>query len=234
MEIKGFEAIRSDWSPISQAAQKKVLEILLTAPEMPYEKRYNEMNRPRRCHNEPEFNLAEEFLLQFGKNIYNLPFEQLKPHVITYSPIKRHPSQYKSMPPGVAAFMDYCEREALNPATEWLVYDKFPWIIIPGEGPVFKRARHPDYVHEIDRFFYVRQMLLGIRTFGLETEPEDVLAAQNVSLEEFVSDDPSSELEIMAYTSADLTWKSKKEKPKKKKQVPAGQSLLSMFIIEEE
>jgi len=236
IEIKGFEAIRSDWSPVSQAAQRKVLEILLTAPAEPFVNRYTEINRPRRCHNEPAFNRCEEFLLEFGKKIYNLPFEILKPHVVTYSPIRRHPLQYKAMPPGVFAFLDYCQREGLNSDTEWLIYDKFPWIITFGEGPVFKRARHPKYAEDIDRFFYIRQMLLGIRTFGLETEPEDVVNAQNIGLEAFgtpnSSEGQTNDIPISAYSDDDLLWQAKKRMKKRKKTVPTGQSFLNLYLSE--
>jgi DNA polymerase I len=236
IEIKGFEAIRSDWSPVSQAGQRKVLEILLTAPVKPFENRYTETSRPRRCHNDPAFNRCEEFLLEFGKKIHNLPFEVLKPHVVTYSPIRRHPLQYKSMPPGVFAFLDYCQKEGLNSDTEWLIYDKFPWIIIPGEGPVFKRARHPKYAEDIDRFFYIRQMLLGIRTFGLETLPEDVVNVQNIGLEAFGTPNTGKgqldEMPISAYSDDDLNWLAKKKMKKKGKRAPVGQSLLNLYILE--
>jgi hypothetical protein len=55
-----------------------------------------------------------------------------------------------------------------------------------------------------------------------------------VSLEEFTSGDQSSEFEIMAYSGKDFSWKSKKEKPKKKKTVPIGQSLLSLYFNSED
>ena len=50
-EIKGFEAVRSYWSPISQAAQKKVLSIFLTACEKKvHNKEITSLRKNRREH----------------------------------------------------------------------------------------------------------------------------------------------------------------------------------------
>ena len=238
IDIKGFEAVRSDWSPISQAAQRKVLDIFLRASEQ--KKTDNSSifaRRNRREHEKEEFNQAEKFLFAFGRRILNTPMEQLLPHVITYSPIKRHPKLYKALPSGVAAYIDFCTREGLDWNKEWLTYDKFPWVIIPGDGPVFKRARHPKFVKDIDRSFYVRQMLLGIRTFGLETSLEDILNTKNEALFDLVSENSEENSfdslgeSILPYSGSDLSWKNRiKSKKKKKQLLVAGQSRLNLYL----
>ncbi|NHJ06068.1 MAG: hypothetical protein EAX90_14675 [Candidatus Heimdallarchaeota archaeon] len=243
IEIKGFEAVRSDWSPISQAAQRKVLEIFLTALEDTSPLEVTQIaTKKRRNHNKEEFNKAEKFLLEFGRRILITPIERLFPHVTTYSPIKRHPSQYKSIPPGVYAFLDYCKREGLDSNREWLTYDKFPWIITPGDGAVYKRARHPKYAHDIDRPFYVRQMLLGIRTFGLETSLEDVLSTLNVELPEIVTSVSENDIgtslnndSIFPYSVKELTWKNSiKGRKKRREHLVVGQSQLSIYLDSED
>ncbi len=237
-DIKGFEAVRSDWSPISQAAQRKVLDIFLTASERKETQGLSTSSKKnRRVHEKNEFNRAEKFLLEFGKRILNTPTDQLLPHVITYSPIKRHPTLYKSMPPGVCAYIKFCEREGLDWNQEWLTYDKFPWVVIPGDGPVSKRACHPKYAKDIDRAFYVRQILLSVRTFGLETSLDDVLSTQNEPLLNLVSTNSDEEFNqslgesILPYSGTDLSWKhSIKGKKKKKQLLVAGQSRLSVYL----
>ncbi|MFW9924321.1 MAG: DNA polymerase domain-containing protein, partial [Candidatus Thorarchaeota archaeon] len=233
IDIKGFEAVRSDWSPIAQAAQKKVLEIFLTAREEEEEN----IRLKRRNHSREEFNKAEKFLLVFGKKVLSAPTEQLLPLITTYSPIKQHPNLYKAMPPGVFAFLDFCQREGLDKDKEWLTYDKFPWVIIPGPGPVFKRARHPKYAQDIDRDFYVRQMFLGIRTFGLETNLNDVLNTKNDNLTDLIQQSRKEEEHelpegILPYSGMDLAWKTpaKGNRKKREQSLVAGQSQLNVFL----
>ena len=232
--------MRSDWTPISQAAQKKVLNIFLTASEKKENnKGTTTLRKNRREHEKDEFNQAEKFLHAFGRRILNTETEQLLPHVITYSPIKRHPKLYKAMPPGVAAYVDFCKREKLDWTHEWLTYDKFPWVIVPGDGPVFKRAHHPKFAKDIDRPFYIRQMLLGIRTFGLETTLEDILNTQNEALFDLVSESTednnaqSMGETILPYSGSDLAWKNRVKGKKRKKQLlVANQSRLNLYLEE--
>jgi DNA polymerase elongation subunit (family B) len=186
--VKGFEAIRSDRSPLTKKVQVKVLEMLLQEPEenpnlLSFYHQEVQENFERK-----EFQKAEQFLFEYGKEVMQMPFEQLLPKVITYLPIKKHPNKYKSITPGIGAFVDYLTREGLDENEQYFRYEKFPFVI-GKDGPkqIFKRALHPKYVTKIDREHYITRMLSGTTKFGLNVTPAMIIAAaKNRSILEFI------------------------------------------------
>ncbi|MBN1327852.1 MAG: hypothetical protein JXA54_00130 [Candidatus Heimdallarchaeota archaeon] len=163
-KVKGFEAVRSDWSPISRSAQRKVLEILL---------RHSKNTSER----ESEFQIARRFLINLGVKILQMPIEELVPKVVILTPIRRAPEAYKAKTPAVEAFRHFAKMEQLDSDKEWMDYDKFPWIITAGEGPIYNRARHPKFVDNIDREHYVREMLRCCEDLGVKVSLKEVQGA---------------------------------------------------------
>ncbi|HUT80101.1 MAG TPA: DNA-directed DNA polymerase [Candidatus Bathyarchaeia archaeon] len=163
-KVKGLEAVRSDWSPLSRSAQRKVLEILLRHPKNTSEK-------------ENEFQIAKRFLINLGAKVLQMPVEELVPKVVILTPIRRAPEVYKAKTPAVEAFRHYAKMEQLNSDKEWMDYDKFPWIITAGEGAIYNRARHPKYVDDIDREHYIREMLRCCEDLGVKVSLKEVQGA---------------------------------------------------------
>jgi DNA polymerase I len=188
--VKGFEAVRSDRCPLTKKAQVKVLEMLLKEPEekphlLSFYHQEEQENFERK-----EFQRAEEYLFEYGKKVMQMPFDQLIPEVTTYLPIKRHPNEYKSITPGIGAFIDYMTREGLDENEYYYRYEKFPFVISKdGPDQLFKRALHPKYITEIDREHYITRMLSGTTKFGLNVTPKMIISAvKNRSILEFIKE----------------------------------------------
>ncbi|MHA2103442.1 MAG: DNA polymerase domain-containing protein, partial [Candidatus Hodarchaeales archaeon] len=148
LTIKGFEAVRGDWSILAREVQTKLLHTLLTKIKG----------------GERE---AKKVLLDYVNKLKNLPQEELINQVVIYSPIKRPPSKYKNPIPVVGAFLHYCNEKGLNAEIEWKEFDKIPWVITPGKGNLNTRARHPDYASKIDRFHYIDEIVRAAERFGV-------------------------------------------------------------------
>ena len=232
LKIKGFEAVRSDWSPLARTAQRKVLEILLKYPKTSREIIKSEKERE-------EFTIAEQFLVNLGAKILQMSAEELLPKVVILSPIRRHPAQYKGKTPAVQAFLDYAKKERLDVNREWMNYDKFPWVITTGNGLIYDRAKHPKYVDDIDREHYVIEMLRCCEDLGVKVSLEEVksiLPSGRLDLlfeeirEQGVEEQPIEEI-IMPVQKGDLQWRVKKSGKKKKPSAQriAGQSVLTLF-----
>ncbi len=157
--VKGFEAVRRDWSEPAKNAQKQVLEIILTQGNHGIE-------------------LARETVLELAKRMYDAPFRKpIDQEWIILGPLKRAPWEYKSPPPAVKAFLHYMTVKGLNPSEEWKNYDMFPYVITLEGGrslPISDRARHPDLATSIDKEFYVRQIVQAVNRFGLNLRMEEV------------------------------------------------------------
>jgi DNA polymerase I len=237
LKIKGFEAVRSDWSPLARTAQRKVLEILLKYPKTSRAMIRSEKERE-------EFSVAKQFLINLGVKILQMSTEELLPKVVILSPIRRHPAQYRGKTPAVQAFLDYAKKERLDINKEWMNYDKFPYAITAGKGLIYDRAKHPKYIDDIDREHYVIEMLRCCEDLGVK-----------VSLEEVKSRLPSGRLDqlfegireqdkdvqpieeiILPVQKGDLQWRAKKSGKKKKQngQLVAGQSVLTLFASPDE
>ncbi|NHJ47432.1 MAG: hypothetical protein FK733_06575 [Asgard group archaeon] len=239
--IKGFEAVRSNWSPLARTAQRKVLEILL--------------KHPGNNSDQSEFQIARQFLIAIGAKVLQMSTEELLPKVVILTPIRRSPENYKAKAPAVEAFKHYGHMEQLDISKEWMDYDKFPWIIVAGEGNVYDRARHPKYVDDIDREHYVQEILRSCEDLGvkvtvkevkgalptgrldqllfkhqenLDIENEDELIIQEIEEET----DENSILEIIQPVQAgELTWQKKVKgiRRKTKQRRAIGQASLISF-----
>ncbi|NHJ84447.1 MAG: hypothetical protein FK734_03245 [Asgard group archaeon] len=249
-KVKGFEAVRSDWSPLARIAQRKVLDILLRYP-----KNSKGVTLPSTTNNSQEFKLAKQFLISLGARVLQISIEELLPKVLIMTPIRRDPDNYRTKTPSVYAFEDFAEKEQLDARKEWMNFDKFPWIITEGKGAIYRRAKHPKFVETIDREYYVTEMLrccedLGVKSnlkevesalptgrldqfFGLATEQEINEPGQiqegNIESEEI--------LEIIKpINKGELEWRNKKKGIRRNviHQRAAGQAALTIFAEEKE
>jgi len=161
--IRGFEAVRSDWSPLARKAQRELLEALLT-----------DLSDERREH-------ARRVIFNISRAILRNPVSQLVKELTIRGPLRRSPAKYRSKTPAVGAFLHYCEQKNLDPELEWKKWDGFPYIIAKGSSneSQYLRAYHPDVFQqnkkEIDRLHYVREILGASKRFGIninETEAQ--------------------------------------------------------------
>ncbi|MHA1169554.1 MAG: DNA polymerase domain-containing protein, partial [Candidatus Hodarchaeales archaeon] len=81
--IKGFEAVRKDWSPIARRFQRELLELLLST---------NDLAK------------ARKFVIETAMSILKGP-PPVKEDVTILAPVRGGPSAYKSITPGVAAYL---------------------------------------------------------------------------------------------------------------------------------
>jgi DNA polymerase I len=161
--IRGFEAVRSDWSPLAKKTQRKLLEILL----MDFS--------DNRLQN------ARKFVIQTCRFILKTPLNDLLPELSIRGPVKRAPTKYKTRTPAIGAFLNYCKTQELDPEVEWKQWDGFPYIIAKSalKQPQFKRAYHPDVfrngIKEIDRFHYIKEILGASNRFEISINENEAL-----------------------------------------------------------
>lgn len=161
--IRGFEAVRSDWSPLARKTQRSLLERLLTDFS------------PKRIEK------AENFILDVCFRILKAPIDELITLLTIRGPLRRSPQKYKSKTPAVGAFLHYCQENNLEPDTEWTNWDGFPYIIASGSKnqPQYQRAFHPEYFknqnHQIDRIHYIREILGASNRFGISLSEKLVI-----------------------------------------------------------
>ncbi|NHK31035.1 MAG: hypothetical protein FK730_06760 [Asgard group archaeon] len=167
LKITGFEAVRSDWSQLSRDSQREVLELILKESTIKSDKIEKE-------YEDPGTRKAKDFLIQLSISILKMPAEKLIPKAMILSPIKKDPREYKTKMPAVQAFLNYAEKENLDPHVAWKEYDKFPWVIIPGKGIISDRARHPKYATELDRDHYITEILRASEGFGVKISLQEV------------------------------------------------------------
>ncbi|MHA1975223.1 MAG: DNA polymerase domain-containing protein [Candidatus Hodarchaeales archaeon] len=160
--IKGFEAVRSDWSPLARQTQKILLETLL--------KDFSE----NRILN------AKRLVLRICHRILNDSQDRLLSELAIRGPIKRSPNAYKSKTKAMGAFLHYCKENNLDPNIEWKNWDGFPYIIAdePKKLPQYLRAYHPDsFINQrrrIDRIHYIKEILGASKRFGIEISISEV------------------------------------------------------------
>ena len=174
--IRGFEAVRSDWSPLARKAQRKLLETLLT-----------DLSDERRNH-------ARRVIFNICRGILRNPVSQLIQDLTIRGPLRRSPSKYRSKTTSVGAFLHYCNQNSLDPEIEWKKWDGFPYIIAKGSPnePQYLRAYHPDVFRNgkrlIDRIHYVREILGASNRFGIQiTESEAQQGAFIIPLTVFLN-----------------------------------------------
>ncbi len=158
LKIKGFEAIRSDWSLVAKETQKLVLNALLREP----------------LENQQNVLKAKEITIQQCLKILTLPLNKLKKEIQILSPIRKRPSKYRAPTPVVGAFFHFCQHNNLDPEEHWKDFDRFPWIIITGSSSLWERSRHPDYATNIDRLHYIRESISVATRFGVKVEIGDI------------------------------------------------------------
>ena len=147
--IRGFEAVRSDWCPLAKSVQKSVLHYLLFVDS---ENLKNEAN----------------LVLQTTINsAFELPFRSLLPKVTVFSPIRRDPLRYRVQSPVLGAYSHYCRSKGLDEREEWKNFDRFPWVITKGVGPLYKRSRHPLLAKSIDTKYYYKLITNIVQQFGV-------------------------------------------------------------------
>ncbi len=221
LQIKGFEAVRSDWSFLSRDAQKKVLELILKEPVKKSKKHGKKI-----IFIDTGLEKATKFLINLATDILHMPTEELLKKAIVLSPIKKEPSKYKAKMPAVLAFLDFAKKEGLDPITEWKEYDKFPWVITPGTGLISERARHPKYTTDIDRDHYVTEILRASEGFGIKISLQDIKNKLTMEpIDEILKRFPTKSTDETE--SIDIA---NKKRTRKKSQ----QTQLSAFIDEEE
>ena len=159
--IKGFEAVRSDWSPLARKTQKNLLETLL--------KDFSKYRMEK----------AYDLVFNVCKKIFTNPLEQLMEDLVIRGPLKRSPAKYRTKTPAIGAFLHYCQENNLDPDKEYLQWDGFPFIIAKGPSthPQYKRAFHPDIFREgkkkIDRMHYVKEILGASNRFGIQIDAKE-------------------------------------------------------------
>ncbi|MHA1236130.1 MAG: DNA polymerase domain-containing protein [Candidatus Hodarchaeales archaeon] len=161
--IKGFEAVRSDWSPLAKKTQRLLLETLLMD--------FSESRIPN----------VRQMVVRTCRFILKSPVETLIDELSIRGPLKRSPRDYKTRTPAVGAFINYCKSQGKDPETEWKHWDGFPYIIAKGSSkqPQFLRAYHPDVFREkikqIDRFHYIKEILGASNRFGIDLKEIEAL-----------------------------------------------------------
>ncbi len=166
LNITGFEAVRSDWSTLSRDAQRKVLELILTEPVT-----LSSGNSPTE---DPGLIKAKNYLIKLCIEILQMPIIKLLPKVVILSPIKKAPKDYKAKTPAVQAFLDFIKKENIEQDDAWKEYDKLPWVVTPGKGLISDRARHPKYVKDIDREYYITEILRASEGFGVQLSLQEI------------------------------------------------------------
>jgi len=154
--IKGFEAIRSDWSPLAKKTQRKLLETLLS-----------DFSDDREVK-------AKKFVFDTCRSILKKTVSELIPELSIRGPLRRSPAEYRSKTPAVGAFLHYCNENGLSPDLEWKKWDGFPYIIAknPSNQPQYHRAFHPDVFRrrerKIDKMHYIKEILGASNRFGIQ------------------------------------------------------------------
>ncbi|MHA1116492.1 MAG: DNA polymerase domain-containing protein, partial [Candidatus Heimdallarchaeaceae archaeon] len=171
LEIIGFEAIRSDFSSFAKQVQTLALEKLLR--EGSYEKAKRAV-----------INFCKEFQKKKGKELLQL--------VTIYGPVRKHPSEYKSKTPAIAALLEYSRVKQISIEELQKEYQRFPYVIVkgPDDKNIYKRARHPSLiksVNEIDKNYYIEQALRSIQRLGVDIKPSEI-ALDAVSILDFSLD----------------------------------------------
>ncbi len=159
LTIRGFEAIRSDWSPMAQETQKRVLNTLLR----------------EQVEGEENVRKATEVVIEQGLKILAMPLRELKEQVTIMSPVRKAPHDYKSPTPAVGAFLHYCKLKKTDPDMTWKEFDRLPWVAVPGSGALWERARHPQFARDVDRLHYIQETLAVAARFGVQVSIDEIV-----------------------------------------------------------
>ena len=166
--IKGFEVVRANISEYIKKIQYEIMkQLLLTNND--HEK-------------------VKTILLNAIQALWTRSLNELKDQLKVFSPITKPLDQYKSPPPVIYAFIDYCQQRHLDPNIEWQYIERFSWIIISGKNKISARARHPAYATMLDKMHYMKQIITLGKQFDIiikNNEIQKLIKEQNMLLKFF-------------------------------------------------
>ncbi|MHA1687503.1 MAG: DNA polymerase domain-containing protein [Candidatus Heimdallarchaeaceae archaeon] len=164
--IVGFDAIRSDTSPFASEVQKLALNLVL-----------REGNVPK----------ARAAVIKKCLEFKQMTGQKLIDKVTVFGPVTRHPDKYKSKTPAIGALEDYARYHNKDIDELWKEYDRFPYVITIGHGPIYKRAKHPSLVKsdEVDISHYIEEAIRDVRRIGIKVELKDLTRNSQLTLSSF-------------------------------------------------
>ncbi len=149
--IVGFEAIRSDTSPLAAKVQRLALQRILSDGIYLGAKK-----------------VVIKTLLDFLKSDNDK--EHLLDDITIYGPVKKDPSKYKNKTPAYVALEHFAREKNKSFREVWADYQRFPYVITKGKGAISSRARHPNLVNldEIDKEYYIKETLRIVQRINLD------------------------------------------------------------------
>jgi DNA polymerase I len=155
LTIVGFEAIRSDTSPFAVEVQTEALKLVLE---------------------EGDIQKARQKVIDLCVEFKNLDPETIIEKTLILGPIRRNPKEYKSKTPAIGALENFAYANELDIDEIWKDYERFPFVILEGNSPLYKRARHPTLADpaKIDREHYILEALRDVKRIGVRVELQDI------------------------------------------------------------
>ena len=164
LKIVGFEAVRRDTSPFARDVQTAALKYVLE---------------------EGDIFKARQAVIDLCLEFLDLKDETLLEKTTILGPIRRNPKKYKSKTPAIGALEDYARMMGLRSDIIWKEYERFPFIIIKGKFPLYKRSKHPSLVdiERIDRDHYILEALRDVKRIGVRVELKDIRTSSQKTLD---------------------------------------------------
>ena len=164
LKIVGFEAIRRDTSPFARDVQTAALKLVLE---------------------EGDIFKARQAVIDMCLEFIDLKDESLLDQTTILGPIRRSPKEYKSKTPAIGALEDYSRVMGLDLDVIWKEYERFPFIIIQGKTPLYKRSKHPSLVEisKIDKDQYILEALRDVKRIGVRVELKDIRTSSQKTLD---------------------------------------------------
>nr|NPD88076.1 hypothetical protein [Asgard group archaeon] len=174
LKIVGFEAIRSDTSPFAVEVQTAALKLVLED---------GDIQKARRK--------VIELCLEFK----DLEPEKVIEKTMILGPIRRSPKDYKSKTPAIGALEDFAFSYELDVDEIWKDYERFPFVILEGNSPLYKRAKHPTLTDpsKIDREHYILEALRDVKRIGVRVELQDINPSSQKTLDFSILNSKKSE-----------------------------------------
>ncbi len=161
LEIVGFEAIRADIPEFTKKIQKAAFRVLLEDGSTEKAKR-------------AVIKLCESFKNKKGSDLLKL--------ITVYGPVRKLASKYKNKTPAIGALIDYSIEKGISVESLQQSYTRFPYVIIKGDQPLYKRAKHPSLIkrtENIDIDYYIEQALRTVKRIGLNIELKEIKVNEN-------------------------------------------------------
>ncbi|MCG3226936.1 MAG: hypothetical protein H7645_08450 [Candidatus Heimdallarchaeota archaeon] len=155
LTIVGFEAIRSDTSPFAVEVQTEALKLVLE---------------------DGDIQQARQKVIELCLEFKDLEPEKVIEKTMILGPIRRSPKDYKSKTPAIGALEDFASNNELDVDEIWKDYERFPFVILEGNSPLYKRAKHPTLTDpsKIDREHYILEALRDVKRIGVRVELQDI------------------------------------------------------------